>query len=529
MDNAATSKPGTASIGVITDDCSRDNSIVREGILLELTKPNNLVSSRNVKDASIQTEKENSASSNHGESGTTIEKRLMEIEHECEERLRREMNAKLRLSAKHQAFQAMSKLERKHRDEKSVLRKQLAEERSRSKSQEQELLQAISKQQLSKQKELKEVEQKLERERLEKSMLESELGLLNDRMKEFQISRFSDNERSERALTTTMNNLEEQKRQFQIGVAEAVRERDRYQLMLASKSELLIHKTKQFEQTQQELLKKLVKTESALNAKNSEAAALRALLKHCQSALESLSYKDESCPCPYNDCVPHTSKQKAATAHLALPIQPTHQAIVGEKEERSEPEETKVTSRNGNGQYFEKKHLGDPPPCTSSGDPPEEMLASAQQQSDEEDKFSVKALVPKEIEIDCGNSTEESLLPMQESIVKSSDTSQSQPGVPESADNDEIQIEANEGTELALEIIDCKKLPPAPEHYTISNDEAETTQKDVSSSAVRADESNKVNTDSSSSSGTDDYSMGSFCTWDQKLDKQGRVNFIHIK
>ena len=508
------SKPGTASIGVITDDCTKDNSIVREGILRELTKPNNPPSC-NATDASIQTEKEKNAATNHGENDITIEQRLMEIEHECEERLRREMNAKLRLSAKEQAMQAMQKLERKHSDECRFLRKQLAEERSRSKHMERELLQAMSKQQLSGRKELKEVEQKLERERLEKSTLESELKLLNNRMKEFQLSRFSDNEKSERALTTTMKDLEEQKRQFQIEVAEAVRERD-----------LLIHKTKQFEQTNEELLKNLVKTESSLHAKISEVTALRALLKQCQSALESLSYKDES-------CIPQTSKALKATAQLALTIQPTTfvtkqstpqelaaedlQNTIGEKEQRSDPEEMKVT-----GQYFEKKHLGDPPPCTLLGDPPEEMLALAKT------LVHAKAALPKEIELDvycnnrCGNSTEESRLPMHESMMKLEDTSQSQPDVPESesADNDEMQPEADEGN---LEI-DCKKLPL--EQYPSSNDEAETAQKDESSSAVRADESSEVN---DSSSGTDDYSMGSFCTWDQKLDKHGRVNFIHIK
>lgn len=517
LSQSATSKPGTASIGVVTDDCAKDNTLVREGILLELTKPNK-PSDRDVKDASIQTEEVEIAATIHDENSTKIEHRLMQIEQECEQRLRREMNAKLRLSAKEQAIQAMSKLQRKHKDECRFLRKQLAEERNRSRHREKELLEAITKKQLSWQKELKGVEQKLERERLEKSTLESEMGRLNDRMKELQITRFSDNEKSERALTMSVNNLEQQKRQFQIGVAEAVRERDEFQ----RESEILAHKTKDLEQTKDELVRKLDKTESALNAKNSEATALRALLKQCQSALESLSYKDESGP-RLNNHVPQTSTPKAAIAHLTPAIQP---AVVAEQ---SIPQEQQIvvpavavqtlqiaTSRND--QLFEKKHLGDPPPCTSLGDPPEETLPLTQPlvKCGEEERKSVKAIVPKVIEVDlhsdhCGGSTEESLLPMHEKL-KLKDTSQSQrPDKTELAENDSNKKEVDEG----------KKLSPE-----------QCIQREESPSAVRDDDSSEAKSDSisgSESSGTDEYSMGSFCTMDQKLDKQGRVSFIHIK
>ncbi len=541
---SATSKPETASIGVATDECAKDNTLVREGILLELTKPNKQ-SSRDVKDASIQTEEVESAATNHDESSTKIEHRLIQIEQECEQRLRREMNAKLRLSAKEQAIQAMSKLQRKHRDECRSLQKQLAEERSRSKHREKELLQSISKQQMVGQKELRVLEQKLERERLEKSTLESEMGRLNDRMKELQITRFSDNEKSERALTMSLNDLEQQKRQFQVGIAEAVRERDKFQLMLARESEILAHKTKEFKQTQEELVKKLVKAESALNAKNSEATALRALLKQCQSALESLSYKDERsykdegrlCP---NDYVPQTPK--VATAPLTSAIQlafVTNQSLpqeeqlavptvaaqtfqnVIEDEQRKQPQEMIVTSCND--QLFEKKHLGDPPPCTSRRDPPEETLPVTQPlvKCDEEERFPVEASVPKDIEVDlhgdhCESSTEKSLLPMHEK-PKLEDTSQSRPDKTELVDNDNDneKKEADEGNEL-----DNK----------LSSEQC--VQREENSSPVCDDDSSETNSDSisaSESSGTDEYSMGSFATLDQKLDKQGRVSFIHIK
>jgi len=561
LSKSAKVKPDTVSIGVVTDDCNKENNIVREGILLELTKPNN-PSRRDVKDASIQTDTEESATNNHAGNDLL----LLEIEHECEQRLRREMNGKLRLSAKQQAMQAHTRLERKHKDECRSLQKQLAEERSRSKHREKELLQVISQQQMSWQKELKEVEQKLEKSTLAKSMLESEMGLLNDRMKEFQITRFNDNEKSERALTMSLKDLEQQKRQFQIGVAEAVRERDRFQLMLANESELHIQKMKQFEQTQEELLKKLVnaerkldKTESALNAKNSEVTALRALLKQCQSALESLSYKDESGP-NRNVFIPQTSTQKATSATLTptIPIQLTcipnqtiaqeQQAIVQtvaaqasqnniiEENQPTKPEVTRAALRYD--QFVHKKHLGDPPPCTLLGDPPEEMLPLLQphvQSGEELDRISVEATVPEEIELDShsnhdGSITEESSLPMHKEQVKFEDTSQSQPDETKSTDNEACTPKGDERNEVVLEN-DGKKL--STETYPSFNNEAETnktTSSDETSIAVRDDESSAVNNDSSSGSESsdDEYSM-SFCTLDQKLDKQGRVSFIHIK
>eukprot|EP00984_Skeletonema_dohrnii_P024105 scaffold13205_cov113-Skeletonema_dohrnii-CCMP3373.AAC.9 len=561
LSKSAKVKPYTASIGVVTDDCNKENNIVREGILLELTKHNN-PSRRGVKDASIQTDEEESAANNHAGNDTKIEQRLMEIEHECEQRLRREMNGKLRLSAKQQAMQAHTRLERKHKDECRSLQKQLVEERSRSKHREKELLQAISQQQMSWQKELKKIEQKLEKSMLEKSTLESEMGLLNDRMKEFQITRFNDNEKSERALTMSLKDLEQQKRQFQIGVAEAVRERDRFQLMLANESELLVQKTKQFEQTQEELLKKLVnaerkldKTESALNAKNSEFTALRALLKQCQSALESLSYKDESGP-NRNVFIPQISTQQAARVTLTptIPILPNQstvqeqQAIVQtvnaqasqnniiDEKQPNRIDETRVATRNN--QFVEKKHLGDPPPCTLLGDPPEEVLSLTQplvQSVKELDSISVEAIVPKEIELDSyryhdDSITEESALPVHKEQVKFEDTSQSQPDGTESTDNEPCTPKGDERNEVLLEN-DGKKL--STETYPSFNNEAETnktTSRDETSIAVRDDESSAVNNDSSSGSESsdDEYSM-SFCTLDQKLDKQGRVSFIHIK
>lgn len=153
--SATTTRTITASKGVITDDCEKENKIVREGILLELTKSKE-TACRDVKDASIQTEKEERRTKNNNHPDYyTIEQRLIEAEREFEQRMRREMNAKLRLSAKKQAIEAMSRLERKHKDECRLLRKQLSDERKRAKQHQDELLQVISQQKFSSQKDQK--------------------------------------------------------------------------------------------------------------------------------------------------------------------------------------------------------------------------------------------------------------------------------------------------------------------------------------------------------------------------------------
>lgn len=544
---AELSKSATTNTASITDDCEKENNIVREGIIVELAKSNKPSRHCDVKDASIQTDKEEyAANNNHTESNTLIEQRHIEIERECEQRLRREMNAKLRVSAKQQAMQAMSRLERKHKDECRLLQKQLVEERSRSKHRERELLQVISQQQLSGQKELKEITQKLERERLETATLESDLGLLNDKMKELQIQRFSDNEKSERALTQSMNNLEQQKRQFLIGVAEAVRERDKFQLMLAKERDTILQKTKQFEDAKGELIdmeRKLGKTKSALDAKISESTALRGLLKQCQSALVSLSYNDESSPSHAEKThvdIPQTFEQKATT--LTPTIQPSCVPVLKEQQDRSaaQPLNNNIIDKESCHETIEKPGPSrQDPPCTSLRDPPEEGL----------DKNSVKKIisvpVPNEIGLldsysnPDGSSAGGSPSPVHEEQLKAADTSQNHPTETQSDTDPCRSIEghkpvAEEHNDLVLD----DKGNMSPEQCPSSKSEIKkTTPGDESaSSAICDDEPSELNNDiisDSESTGTDEYSMGTFCDLstveDHKLDKLGRIGYLHIK
>jgi len=519
--------PGNVSIGVVTDECEKENNIVREGITLELAKANN--PTRDVKDASIQTDIEECASSTN-----LFERRFMEIELECEQRLRREMNAKLRLSAKQQAMQAMARLERKHKEECRLLHKQIVEEDSRSKHREKELLQVISQQHLARQKELKQVEQKLERERLEKATLESEMGLLIDRMKQLQMIRLSENEKSECALTASVNSLEQQKRQFQINLAEAIRERDQFQLMLARESEKLLANRKDSERTRTKLVdmeRKLVKTESALDAKNSEAAALRALLKQCQSTVKSLSYNSES----GHDYISQTFEQTAATmaptiqtTHISKSIAQERHALVTSltaqplpssiaKESLLEPAKTRPSPED--------------PPCFSLKDPPE-VTQPLVQSGEELDGKSVRTIFPKVLRD--GSSIEESPLQI-EMQLDAADKSQTHPAVTELDKNEQCRTTSGHTPEADKQNEVFSKM--SPEQYPSSNVQdksSKTTPRDERTSAVCVDESselkNGISTDSDDTSDTDEYSMGSFCTVeDHKLDKFGRLSFFHIK
>ena len=534
LSNSTASKPKSMfrSVGVSTDNCEMDNNIVRERIRLELAEPKLDKSTlRNSKDVSVQTEV-------NEENNSNFEHRFIEIERECEKRLRREFNAKLKLSAKKQAMQAMARLDRKCKSECNSFKKQLADERRRSKQQEKELLQKINCQQLSSQKDLKYIQQKFERERLEKRLVESELGKLNDRMKEFQLTRLADNEEKEHAITKSITDHEQQKRQHQIQMAEIVRERDNFEHLLTHESQKTVDLSKKLINTE----RKLGKTESALDAKTSQVTALRALLRKCQATLESMTYKVETNPCQYEynpkslPSIPNNAEKQAVVASAQV----LHSGII-DKELSSRPSDSQSESLNDH-IIFEKKRLGDPPPCSTLGDPPEEIATQPDQRRAAESPatigtqsdFCIDQHVSSPVEAVLPHDDEEQSNTEDINHVKPRETY---------ACNETYKPGSNGQKEPEQEIEDEKlfqdnKLQSSndspPDHLSCSTVEAESksqTSRDESSSPIRRDESREIHRSSDVESDTsdDEYSMGSFCTVDQKLDKQGRVTFIHIK
>ncbi len=444
------------SIGVITDDCTKDNTLVREGIVRELTKSSNKVTSCNVKDVSSQTYTDDRGETNNNKQvdGNSIEQRLIDIERECEQRMRKELNENLKISAKKHAIEAMSKTTRKHKDECRLLHNQI-----------------------------RELEHSLEKERLERATVNSELEITHQRMREWRDKQFCENQKIESELRN------------------AVRERDKYKLMSAN----LQDTHNDMEKKLQELKASKEKAVSTLEQKTSEATALRSLLKQCQSALESVSFR----PTTIDEDPRHSCRREDHGYVAAIKPSP----IVTSTDNGINSVEKELTST-----------LKDPP-CTSTKDPPTEDLLPSVRSLDYTSS-SIDSFVPHEIGVDFysnHNSSENAPLPMQEQQLNAANSSHQVGGAPEPS---EIQ---NDEKKLSSET-----SPTATN--TTSKDEIQTTteeepielQKGSSSSSSSNTRINK-SMESESTNGTDDYSMGSFHSLkSHKKAEKGRVQYLHI-
>jgi hypothetical protein len=451
--------PRTTSIGVITDECNKDNGLVREGIVRELTKSSNKVISCNVKDASSQTYTDRGKTNNNKQVDGNLEQRLIDIERECEQRMRKELNEQLRISAKKHAIEAVSRTRRKHKEECRLLQNQI-----------------------------RGLEQSLESERLERATVNSELELLSQRMRQCRDKQFCENQKIESELRN------------------ATRERDKYKLMTAN----LQDTHNDMEKKLKELKTAKEKAVSALEQKTSEATALRSLLKQCQSALESVSFRpttiDED---PIHSCRREDHGYVAATKPKPI-VTPVDNGINSIEKE--------LTST-----------LKDPP-CTSTKDPPtEELLPSVR--SLDYTSSSIDSFVPHEIGVDLysnHNSSENAPLPMQElqlNVANSShkvggaDAERDEPAKPEPS---EIQ---NDEEKLSVETSHTTtKTPTKGEIPTTAEEEPIELQKSSSSSSSRINNS----MESESTNGTDDYSMSFHSLKSHKRDEKGRVQYLHI-
>jgi hypothetical protein len=433
------------SIGVITDECNKDNGLVREGIVRELTKSSNKVMSCNVKDASSQTSTDDRGETNNNKS---IEQRLLEIERECEQRARRELNEQLRISAKKHAIEARTETRRKHKEECRLLQNQI-----------------------------RELEQSLETERLERATVNSELELFQQRMRECRDKQFSDDQKIESELRN------------------AVRERDKYKLMTAN----LQDTHDDMEKKLRELKTAKEKAVSALEQKTSEAIALRSLLKQCQSALESVSFRPTTI-----DEDPRHSCRREDHGYVAV-IKPSPIVTSTDNGINSVEKELKSTLKD--------------PPCISTKDPPtEELLPSIR--SLDYTSSSIDTLVPHEIGVDFysnHNSSENAPLPMQKLQLNAANSSHKVSGAPELSEiqNDEKKLSA-ETSPTTTNTTSKDEIP------TIAEEERIEVQKDSSSS------SSNNSMESESTNGTDDYSMSFHSLKSHKKDEKGRVQYLHI-
>ena len=231
--------------------------------------------------------------------------------------MRREMNEKLRLSAKEQAMQATRRLDLRHKKTLKQLRNQIKTEQARAKQRQDELVDRISQQHISAESEHRKMEQRLHTVSLEKDKLLSEMDLLNERVKEMQQQRFgewtAEHDASARAHRASMEELEEQKRVLQRQTGEVSAQKDaftakerRYASLEQERNNLLgeiedlrrqhaeVLKMQQssFRQTQSKLQIALIKSREELEASRSEAAGVRSLLKQSHACLEAVSFRE---------------------------------------------------------------------------------------------------------------------------------------------------------------------------------------------------------------------------------------------
>jgi hypothetical protein len=290
------------------------------------------------------------------------------------------------------------------------------------------------------------------------------MGLVYDKMKQFQIQCGLDAEK----LTQSKVEKEQWKRQFHIELSRVEMERDKYKLI-----------SKDLEKTKEETQKKLEKAVSNFEAKVDEVTALRALLKQCQSSLEMVSFNDEKCTADkYNI-------EALATAHTqALPVS--------------------IIDKGTLHQHAGIKPSLEDPPSHTLKDPPEEVLPFVQ-------SLVTEALAPKEVkqqlpdfhsshDISSRAESERVPLPMNEEQLKGADTSH--PIVAESV---------NESHRL----IQAPNEPEVEEPVSLLHDEGKLLSANSDDNSI-----------DSESSYTDEYSMGSFCSVeDRKLESTAGFSF----
>lgn len=248
------------------------------------------------------------------------ESSILSIERECQQRMRQEMNEKLRLSAKTQAIQASRRLEQKHNEALQLLHDQIEAERRQSERRQDELTEKLTQQQMLAHQEQSKITQRLEATLFEKSSLQSEMDLLHDRVKEMQKQRFKEwtdeHEMLQRKALDSMNELDGEKRNLQTQLhevdmqKEAMRAKETHLTWLTQEKSTLLaeiadlrHQQTAFLESQERtqfdcqtqlaaMQEKYFAAKADLHTSRDEVAGLLALLKQSQKAIESISFRE---------------------------------------------------------------------------------------------------------------------------------------------------------------------------------------------------------------------------------------------
>ena len=246
---------------------------------------------------------------------------IMEIERECQQRLRQEMNEKLRLSAKKQAIEASRRLEHKHKESILSLRRQIDDEKSQAERREAELTQKLNEQQVLAVNERRQLETRLEKSEIDNQEIQREMEL-----------------------------------------GRIAKERELRQL---KKQQTILTKENQAH---------MAELESAQN----NTSSLRALLRRSQSAIESISFRDIG-------KVRINMESPTRTLQLGPPPGSVHRSIMVEKgsitmadtrpQHVTKPQNDDITNLQRKGDEepntVQSVEPEDPPCSSGRGDPPE--------------------------------------------------------------------------------------------------------------------------------------------------------------
>lgn len=249
---------------------------------------------------------------------------IIEIERECQRRMRQEMNEKLRLSAKKQAIQATRRLEHKHKEVLQALNHQIEAERTHAKRRESELTKELTQQQTLAHQEREHSELRIQTMTLEMQSQQREMDLLNERVKVMQKQRFhewtDEHELFQKKTRASLNELHDDKRKLHRQMHEVSLQKDdmiskelQFASLAREKSTLLEEiqdlqhrqtavlalQQSFFDRRQAEikaqldaLQEKYISAKGDLELSRNEVVGLQTLLKQSQAAIESVSFRD---------------------------------------------------------------------------------------------------------------------------------------------------------------------------------------------------------------------------------------------
>lgn len=311
---------------------------------------------------SIQTDSEPAPTSDNT-SDICSESAIAAIECKCEQRMRQEMNEKLKASAKTQAIQAMRRVQHKHKDALWKLHQQFEEERSQCKNRQDELT--------------KKVEVVLS----VKLSLQSKIELLNEREKEMQQQRLKEQDLLQKKARADLREFEMQN--------EALREKKTMLLALTQERPVLLAEIENLRNQQTTLLTtqnrtlamtqekyQAVKTE--LQVSKDEVAGLLSLLKLSQKAIESVSFREmysrsEMRPVSQQGLIPRPTSG-AENVSFARPTSAPYKLgnanNVNPFTTQSDLKEQLMPCVHESLTHKSDKNKSIDPPCCSSEDPP---------------------------------------------------------------------------------------------------------------------------------------------------------------